>query len=106
MTVIPLQPRCATAAGTSVFLHLDDQMLTAGQVVLALASYLVEFGDNFHGEVDPIHAITAQIRYGDLCSWQNTRTPQDTAAVLARAREIARDYFGRCFPDVYPGERP
>jgi hypothetical protein len=53
MTVIPFQPRGATAAGTSVFLRLDDQMLTAGQVVLALASYLIEFGDNFHGEVDP-----------------------------------------------------
>jgi hypothetical protein len=105
MTVIPFQPRGATAASTSVFLRLDDQMLTASQVVLAFASYLVEFGDNFHGEVDPIHAITAQIRYGDLYSWQNTRTSHDTAAVLARAREIARDYFGRAFPDTNPGER-
>ena len=106
MAITPLQPRCATAAGTSMFLRLDDQKLTAGQVVLALASYLVEFGDNFPGEVDPIHAITAQIRYSDLYSWQNTRTPQDTASVLARAKEIARDYFGRCFPDINPVECP
>lgn len=106
MTLIPLHPRRATAAGRSVFLRLDDQLLTASQVVLALASYLAEFGDNFHGEVDPIHAITAQIRYGDLYNWQQTRTPQDTAAVLARARQIARDYFGSTFPDLNPVGRP
>jgi hypothetical protein len=106
MTVIPLHPRSATAAGTSMVLRLDDQLLTAGQVVLALASYLAEFGDNFHGEVDPIHAITAQIHYGDLHSWKQTPTPQDTAAILARARQIARDYFGPNFPDVNPVGRP
>jgi hypothetical protein len=48
----------------------------------------------------PIHANTAQIRTGDLHGWQQTRTPQDIAAVVARAARIAFGYYGRTFPVV------
>ncbi len=110
MTVIPVRPRTTAAAGSAAdevaVLRLDDQLLTARQVVLALASYLVEFGDNFHGEVDPIHAIIAQVCYGDLDGWQQSCPPAQVAAVLARAEQIARDYFGRTFPLVHWTSRP
>jgi hypothetical protein len=43
---------------------------------------------------------TAQIRTGDLHGWQQTRTPQDIAAVVARAARIAFGYYGRIFPVV------
>ncbi|MDP8929797.1 MAG: hypothetical protein M3O70_14810 [Actinomycetota bacterium] len=102
MTVVPLRPRTtADAAGGAageVFLRMDDRLLTARQVVVALASYLAEFGDNFQGEVEPIHAIAAQVCYGDLDGWQQICTPQQRTALLARAEQIARDYFGHAFP--------
>lgn len=77
---------------------MDGRLLTARQVVYALASYLAEFGDNFHGEVEPIHAIDAQVRYGDLDGWPQTCTPQHRATLLARADQIAREHFGHTFP--------
>ena len=49
------------------------------------------------GVLNPIHANTAQVRTGDLHGWQQTRTPQDIAAVLTRAARIAFGYFGRTF---------
>ncbi|MGH4022616.1 MAG: hypothetical protein ACRDT0_25950 [Pseudonocardiaceae bacterium] len=111
MTVIALHPRTTTAAagggaGGEAYLRLDGRPLTAGQVVVALASYLVEFGDNFHGEVEPIHAIIAQVCYGDLHGWQQTCPPQQVTVVLARAEQITRDYFGRTFPPVHWASRP
>jgi hypothetical protein len=112
MTAISLYP-CVTgtaavgsAASAPAFLRLEDRRLAAGQVVLALACYLAEFNDNIHGEADPAHAITARIRYGDLHRWQQIRTPEDVAAVLARAEQIAFDYFGRIFPVVDLVSRP
>jgi hypothetical protein len=78
MTIISLHPGTITAASS-----------TGDDVVL-----------------DPIHAITAQIRYGDLHSWQQTRTPQDVAALLAGAEQIAPDYFVRTFPVVDLVSRP
>jgi hypothetical protein len=111
VTVIPLHPRInTTAAGNGVgevaFLRLEDRLLTAQQVVLALASYLATFGDNFHGEVDPIHAITAQVSYGDLHGWLHTCPPRQVTATLTRAEQIARDYFGRTFPLVNRASGP
>jgi hypothetical protein len=103
VTVIPLRPRTedsARPAGKAPFLRTEDRLLTARQVVGALASYLAEFGDNFHGEVDPLHAIDAQVRYGDLDGWQQDCTPQHRATLLARAEQIARDHFGHTFPVV------
>ncbi len=76
MTNISLHPRITTVAGS-----------TSSEVVL-----------------DSIHA--AQIRYGDLHSWQQTRTPQVVAALLARAEHIACDYFGRTFPVANSVSRP
>lgn len=112
MTTIPLYPRVtgpaaiSSAAGEAVLLHLEDRRLAAGQIVLALASYLAEFDDNIHGTADPTHAITVQIHYGDPPSWQHTRTLQDVAAVVARATRIAFDYFGRSFPVIHLVSRP
>ena len=52
--------------------------------------------------VDPLCAIDAVMRFdgADLTSWTIDRTPDDVAAVRARAEAIARDYFGRHFPAV------
>lgn len=106
MTAISLYP-CVTstaavgsAAGAAALLRVEDRRLAAGQVVLALASYLAEFDDNIHGEAVPAHAITVQIHYGDPHGWQQTRTFQDIAAVWARAARIAFGYYGRTFPVV------
>ena len=110
MTAIPLHPCTTTAADNAAedatFLHLDDRLLTTDQVVLAPGSYLAKSGDNFHGQIDPIHMIITQIRYGDLHSWQQTQIHQDAAAVLTRVDRITRDYFGRAFPTVNVVSRP
>ncbi len=106
MTAISSYPRVtsttavSSAAGAAAFLRLEDRRLSAGQVVLALASDLAELADNVHSKVNPTHAITVQIHYGDPHGWRQTRTLQDVAAVLIRGEQIAFDYFGRTFPVV------
>jgi len=36
----------------------------------------------------------------DLTTWAAGRTPDDVAAIRARAEHIAHDYFGPAFPAV------
>ena len=91
------------ARGEAVFLTAETYTLTARQVVLALAAHLARFGDTLHvAVVDPLCAIDAVMRFdgADLTTWTTGRTPDDVAAVRARAETIARDYFGRQFPAV------
>ena len=76
MTVISLHPRTATT-------------VAGGEVVL-----------------DPIHAITTRMCYSNLHGWQQTRTPQNVAAVLVQAAQIACDYFGQTFPVSNVVSRP
>ncbi len=76
--------------------------LTARQIIYALAAHLARFGDTLAvDQVDPLTAIDAHMRFdGDLTGWTRGRTPNAVALLLARAEQIARDYFGRHFPPV------
>ena len=111
MAAIPLHPCTTTtatgkAAGEATFLRLDDPLLTAGQVVLALGSYLADFGDNLHGEATQSTPLSSRFLYGDLHSWQQTNTPKDAVAVLARTEQVTRDCVGRTFPVINLMSRP
>ena len=92
----------ANARGEAVFLRAEGYTLTARQIVLALAAHLTYFGDTLAVRVvDPLAAIDAHMRFnGDLHAWTIGRTPDQVAAVRARAEQIARDYFGTYFPAV------
>ncbi|MBN9754226.1 hypothetical protein Ae406Ps2_4824c [Pseudonocardia sp. Ae406_Ps2] len=85
------------------FLTAAEYVLTARQLVLALAAHLARYGDTLAVKVvDPLSAIDAVMRFdgGDLHTWTTSRTPDDIAAIRARAEHIARDYFGHAFPAV------
>ncbi|MEU6701328.1 hypothetical protein [Pseudonocardia sp. NPDC046786] len=85
------------------FLTAAEYVLTARQVVLALAAHLARHGDTLAVKVvDPLAAIDAVIRFdgADLHSWTTDRSLDDAAAIRARAEHIARDYFGHAFPAV------
>jgi hypothetical protein len=92
----------ATASGEPVFLTGQDYTLTARQIVYCLAAHLALFGDTLHPTVvDPLCAIDGHMRFdGDLTSWTRRRTPTQVAVLLARAEQIARDYFGHHFPAI------
>lgn len=85
------------------FVTAAEYVLTARQLVLALAAHLARYGDTLAVKVvDPLCAIDAVMRFdgGDLHTWTTSRTPDDIAAIRARAEHIARDYFGHAFPAV------
>jgi len=85
------------------FLTAAEYVLTARQIVLALAAHLARYGDTLTVKVvDPLAAIDAVIRFdgADLHTWTTDRTLDDTAAIRARAEHIARDYFGHAFPAI------
>jgi hypothetical protein len=107
-------PAPATTSGAvintraeAVFLRAETYALTARQVVHALAHHLARYGDTLAVTVvDPLAAIDAVLRFDlghnpdRLTAWATRRTPADTARVLARAEQIARDYFGTGFPPI------
>src|SRR5947208_1769639 len=83
------------------FLWGDGYQLTARQIVNALASYLVRFGDNLGPkQVSPLSAIHSETLYGNPDGWTDRRTPEEIAVIRARAEVIARDFFGHRFPVV------
>jgi hypothetical protein len=94
------------ARGEEVFLRAQGYTLTARQLVYALAAHLARHGDTLNIRVvDPLAAIDAHMRFdtgasGDLTGWASGRTPTDVATILARAEQIARDYFGTGFPAI------
>ncbi len=92
----------AGARGEPVFLTGQDYTLTARQTVYCLAAHLALFGDTLHPTVvDPLSAIDTHMRFdGDLTGWTRRRTPHQVAVLLARAEQIARDYFGTYFPAI------
>lgn len=110
MTAILGHPTTAgavNARGEDVFLTAETYTLTARQLVLALATHLARYGDTLTVTViDPLAAIDAVMRFdlahstADLTGWTHGRTPADVATVLARAEQIARDYFGHRFPAI------
>lgn len=84
-----------------IYLKAEGFELTARQIVFCLAAHLREFGDIFTGpDIDaPLWAIDAHMRFdGDLTGWTRERTPAQVSLLLARAEQIARDYFGTHFP--------
>jgi hypothetical protein len=84
-----------------IYLRGEGYELTARQIVFCLAAHLRQFGDNFDPrDVDaPLWAIDIHIRFdGDLATWAQGRSTQQVALLLARAEQIARDYFGHNFP--------
>jgi hypothetical protein len=89
------------ARSEPVFLKGEGFQLTARQIVFCLAAHLRRFGDNLDPKhVDaPLWAIDAHMRFdGDLTHWSTNRTPREVATLLARAEQIALDYFGHKFP--------
>ena len=95
------------ARAEAVFLRAETYVLTARQVVHALAHHLARYGDTLAVTVvDPLAAIDAVLRFDlghnpdRLAAWATRRTPADTARILARAEQIARDYFGTGFPPI------
>ena len=84
-----------------IYLRGEGYELTARQIVFCLAAHLRQFGDNFDPrDVDaPLWAIDMHIRFdGDLTNWAQGRSTQQVALLLARAEQIARNYFGHNFP--------
>ena len=112
MTTLADTPTAATTAGINaraeaVFLRAETYALTARQLVHALATHLTRYGDTLAVTVvDPLAAVDAVIRFDcghnpdRLTGWAERRTPADVARVLARAEQIARDYFGTGFPPI------
>jgi hypothetical protein len=95
------------ARAEAVFLRAETYDLTARQLVHALAAHLTRYGDTLAVTVvDPLAAVDAVIRFDcghhpdRLTAWTAGRTPADVARVLARAEQIARDYFGTGFPPI------
>ncbi len=100
-------PVPVNARAEAVFLRADTYSLTARQLVYALAHHLARYGDTLTvAVVDPLAAIDAVLRFDlghdptRLTQWTSRRTPADVATILARAEQIARDYFGASFPPV------
>ena len=104
--VHPADTLTANARGEEVFLRAQGYTLTARQLVYVLAAHLARHGDTLNVRVvDPLAAIDAHMRFdtgasGDLTGWTNGRSPADVALILARAEQIARDYFGTYFPAI------
>jgi hypothetical protein len=90
------------ARAEQTFLWGSGFELTARQIVYCLAAHLALFGDTLDLKiVDPLAAIDAHMRFdGDLTGWTKGRTPTAVSVLLARAEQIARDYFGHHFPAV------
>lgn len=95
-----LIPGAVNARHEPIYLKGEGYELTARQIVYCLAAHLRFFGDTLDPKiVDPLHAIDAHMRFdGDLTGWARNRTPTEVALLLARAEQIARDYFGITFP--------
>ena len=103
----PTAPTTVNARAEAVFLRAETYALTARQVVHALAHHLARYGDTLAVTVvDPLAAIDAVLRFdlghhsARLTAWADRRTPADVARILARAEQIARDYFGTGFPPI------
>ncbi len=100
-------PSVVNARAEAVFLRAATYALTARQLVHALAHHLTRYGDTLAVTVvDPLAAVDAVIRFDvghhpdRVTEWATGRTPTDVARVLARAEQIARDYFGTGFPPI------
>lgn len=91
----------AAQRAREVFLWGPGYDLTAREIVNAIGSYLVGFGDTLGpGGVSVFDAIHAEVVYnGDLEFWTQCKTPSEIATIRARAEQIAREYFRR-FPVV------
>ena len=103
----PTPTTVINARGEAIFLRAETYTLTARQIVHALAHHLARYGDTLAVTVvDPLAAIDAVLRFdlghnpARLTGWTERRTPADVARVLARAEQIARDYFGTGFPPI------
>jgi hypothetical protein len=103
----PTPTAVINARAEAVFLRAETYALTARQLVHALATHLTRYGDTLAVTVvDPLAAVDAVIRFDcghnadRLTGWTDRRTPADVARVLARAEQIARDYFGTGFPPI------
>jgi hypothetical protein len=106
-TISATTPTVVNARAEAVFLRAETYALTARQVVHALAHHLGRYGDTLAVTVvDPLTAIDAVLRFDlghnpdRLTAWADRRTPADVARILARAEQIARDYFGTGFPPI------
>lgn len=97
---IDLSADAANARCEPIFLRGQGYELTARQLVYCLAAHLRYFGDTLSPKiVDPLCAIDAHMRFdADLTGWTHDRTPAQVALLLARAEQVARDYFGTGFP--------
>jgi DNA segregation ATPase FtsK/SpoIIIE, S-DNA-T family len=90
------------------FRNLVRDLVARGRAagIIVLAAHLARHGDTLGVRVvDPLAAIDAHMRFdtgasGDLTGWTSGRTPADVAMILARAEQIARDYFGTHFPAI------
>jgi hypothetical protein len=107
ITTAAVPTAAINARAEAVFPRAETYALTARQVVHALAHHLARYGDTLAVTVvDPLTAIDAVLRFdlghhpARLTAWTERRTPAEVARILARAEQIARDYFGSGFPPV------